>query len=120
MKPLTVFVTDGEQRPALAITRSLGRRGIAVVVGAEQPDSLASASKYCVRRVVYPSPTHHPDVFERWLFEFAKSERIDVIVPVTDITTHLVAKYAPALNQFTATAVPPFDAFECVTDKASL
>jgi predicted ATP-grasp superfamily ATP-dependent carboligase len=120
MKPLTAFVTDGDQRPALAITRSLGRRGMAVIVGAEQPDSLASASKYCVRRVSYPSPMHQPDAFERWIVEFAERERIDVIMPVTDVTTHLVAKHAQALNRFSATAVPPFDAFEFVTDKTSL
>jgi len=120
MKPLTVFVTDGEQRPALAITRSLGRRGIAVIVGAEEPESLASASKYCARRVTYPSPTHQPDAFERWLFEFAGRERLDVIMPVTDVTTHLVAKNAPALNRVSATAVPPFDAFDFVADKSAL
>ena len=120
MKPLTAFVTDGDQRPALAITRSLGRRGIAVIVGADQPDSLASASKYCVRHVRYPSPVHHPDGFEQFLTTFAERERIDIVMPVTDVTTHLVAKNAPALNRCTATAVPPFDAFESVTDKASL
>jgi predicted ATP-grasp superfamily ATP-dependent carboligase len=120
MRPLTAFVTDGDQRPALAIARSLGRRGIAVVVGAEQPDSLASASKYCVRHVTYPSPVHHPDAFERFLLGFVERERIDVVVPVTDVTTHLVAKNAAALSRYTATTVPPFDAFESVSDKASL
>ncbi len=64
MRPLTAFVTDGDQRPALAITRSLGRRGVAVVVGSERPHSLASASKYCARHVTYPSPIRHPGAFE--------------------------------------------------------
>ena len=40
MRPRTAFVTDGDQRPALALTRSLGRRGICVLVGAEQSDRL--------------------------------------------------------------------------------
>ena len=120
MRPLTALVTDGNQRPALAITRSLGRRGVSVVVGAEQADSLASASKYCARRVTYPSPEHDPDAFERFLLEFVERERIDVVMPVTDVTTHLVAGNARALSRFTATAVPPFDAFESVSDKASL
>jgi len=120
MRPLTALVTDGEQRPALAITRSLGRRGISVVVGAEQSDSLASVSKYCARRVIYPSPEHHPGAFERWLLEFVERERVDVVMPVTDVTTHLAANNARALSGLTATAVPRFDAFESVSDKASL
>ena len=120
LKPLTAFVTDGDQRPALAITRSLGRRGISVVVGAEQSASLASASRYCLRHVTYPSPVAHPDAFEQFLLEFVERESIDVVVPVTDVTTHLVANNASALSRVTATAVPPFEAFESVSDKASL
>ena len=29
---MTVFVTDGEHRPAFAIVRALGRRGVTVIV----------------------------------------------------------------------------------------
>ncbi len=120
MRAPTVFVTDGEQRPALAVTRSLGRRGLAVVVGAEQPHSLASASKYCVRHVTYPSPIHDPGAFEQFLAAFVERERIDVVMPVTDVTTHLVAKNLPALNAITATAVPSFAAFDFVSNKTAL
>jgi hypothetical protein len=34
---MKVLVTDGDQRPALAIVRALGRRGAPVVVGEEHP-----------------------------------------------------------------------------------
>ena len=120
MRPLKVFVTDGDQRPALAITRSLGRRGVSVVVGSDQSACLASASKYCARHITYPSPAEHPDAFERFLLELVEREPIDVVMPVTDVTTHLVARNASALNRSTATAVPPFSAFEFVADKALL
>ncbi|HJU44102.1 MAG TPA: ATP-grasp domain-containing protein [Vicinamibacterales bacterium] len=120
MRPLSVFVTDGEQRPALAIARSLGRRGVEVVVGAAQSHSLASASKYCIRHVRYPSPHHQPDAFDRFLLDFVGRERVDVVLPVTDVTTHLVAKKAAAINRFAATALPSFDAFDSVSDKATL
>ena len=120
MKPLTVFVTDGNERPALAMTRSLARHGIAVVVGAEHADSLASASKYCVRHVTYPSPTDHPDAFARFLLDFVERERVDVVMPVTDVTTHLVASHAAALNRFTATAVPAWETFDFAANKSLL
>jgi len=38
-----VLVTDGQERAALAVTRSLGQAGIPVVVGAETLKSLAGA-----------------------------------------------------------------------------
>jgi predicted ATP-grasp superfamily ATP-dependent carboligase len=121
MRPLTAFVTDGDQRPALAITRSLGRRGIAVVVGAEQSTSLASSSKYCARQITYPSPSDRPDAFDRFVFDLVERDRIDVIVPVGDITTHQIAKHRSALlGRHTATTAPPFDAFNLVANKWSL
>src|SRR4051794_17613943 len=107
-----VFVTDGNQRPALAITRSLGRRGISVVVGEEHPTSLAGSSRYCTGRVLYPSPYQDPEAFERFVAKLVVRERFDVVVPVTDVTTHAVAKNQAALRPHAALAVPPYDAFE--------
>jgi len=39
--PLTALVTDGDERPALAIVRSLARRGVTVIVGEQRATSLA-------------------------------------------------------------------------------
>ena len=118
---VTAFVTDGNQRPALAITRSLGRRGMTVVVGEEATgSSLASASRYCARRVVYPSPYSSPEQFSRFMLDFVKRERIDVLFPVTDVTTAAIAEHQSAFLRHTALAVPSFAAFDTVSDKWNL
>lgn len=117
---MKVFVTDGNERPALAITRSLGQRGISVLVGEEQPVSLASSSRYCARHVTYPSPYRCPDAFEQFLLDFVERERVDVLVPVTDVTTYSMSLTQGALRRHSALALPPFEAFECVTHKWSL
>lgn len=117
---MRVFVTDGEQRPALAITRSLGRRGISVLVGEDQRWSLASSSRYCTRHVTYPSPKEHARAFEEFLLDFAEREEIDMILPVADVTMHAVTRLQDTLGRRTALAVPTFDAFEHVTDKTTL
>jgi predicted ATP-grasp superfamily ATP-dependent carboligase len=118
--PLTVFVTDGDQRPALAIVRALGRRGLRVIVGDERANSLASLSKYCARHVRYPSPCEDPDGFVRFLRGFLAREPIDVLLPVTDVTMHLVCREQRWIGDYTSLAVPPFDGFNLVTDKARL
>jgi predicted ATP-grasp superfamily ATP-dependent carboligase len=115
----TVLVTDGDERPALAITRSLGRRGFRVLVGEERPVSLASASRYCAGHVTYPSPSRTPDLFRRFLRQLVARERVDVIAPVTDVTTYEVASSRGELTPGVSTA-PPLAAFELVTDKAAL
>src|SRR5688500_19759799 len=103
---MRAFVTDGDQRPALAITRSLGRRGISVVVGEEAEYSLASSSAYCNRHVRYPSPRLHPRAFEQFLLEFVPRNQIDVVVTVTDVTTHAIASVQGDLSGTGASAVP--------------
>jgi len=117
---MKAFVTDGDQRPALAITRSLGRRGISVMVGEARPVSLASSSKYCARHVTYPSPYETPEAFERFLAALVEREQVDVVIPVTDVTTHLVARSRLAFSDRSATTAPPFEAFDVVSDKWTL
>jgi predicted ATP-grasp superfamily ATP-dependent carboligase len=45
---------------------------------------------------------------------------VDVVLPVTDVTTHSVCALQDRLEAHTALAVPPFDAFELVTHKGRL
>jgi predicted ATP-grasp superfamily ATP-dependent carboligase len=117
---MNILVTDGQQRAALAITRSLGRRGIRVWVGEEESGSLAAASRYCAREVIYPSPYRDPLEFERFLLRFVERKPVDAVLVTSDVTTHIVSRNADLIRPHAAIAVPPFEAFECVTDKWSL
>src|SRR5262245_15227978 len=117
---VTAFVTDGTERPALAIVRALGRRGVTVIVGSEERVSLASTSRYCARRVRYPSPEHDRAGFARFLLDFIEREHVDVVLPVTDVTTHAVCTNQDQIREQAALAVPPLDAFERVSDKGML
>jgi predicted ATP-grasp superfamily ATP-dependent carboligase len=114
---MKVFVTDGDQRAALAIARALGRHGASVVVGEERPVSLTSASKYCERHVTYPSPYGQAKAFDAFLLDFVRRERPDVVMPVSDVTTHAVSMNQDSLKRYCGIAVPTFEAFDFVTDK---
>src|SRR3954469_1034811 len=118
--PLTVFVTDGNQRAALAAVRALGRRGHTTIVGDASPVTLASTSKYCARGITYPSPHEDRAAFERFMLDFVARERVDVVLPVTDVTTYSICAMQDQLERHTALAVPPFAAFDFVTDKGRL
>jgi predicted ATP-grasp superfamily ATP-dependent carboligase len=118
--PLTAFVTDGDERPALAVVRSLARQGVSVIVGAEHPTSLASQSRACARHVTYPSPYRHPEQFDRFLLDFVRRERVGVVMPVTEVTTYLVSRNRRVLLPHSAVAAPAFEAFDAVADKTLL
>ncbi len=116
---MKAFVTDGDQRPALAITRSLGRRGITVLVGEQQPVCLASRSRYCSGHVTYPSPYRDPDAFQRFVVELVQRESVDVVLPVTDVTTAAICLNQDVLRRHAGMVAPPFAAFDLVTDKSA-
>jgi predicted ATP-grasp superfamily ATP-dependent carboligase len=118
--PITAFVTDGNQRPALTIVRALAKRGVTVIVGDEQRASLAGSSRFCARRVTYPSPYSDRDGFDGFLASFLTRHQVDVLMPVTDVTTRAVCANQSFLKRHCMLAVPPLDAFEQVTDKARL
>jgi predicted ATP-grasp superfamily ATP-dependent carboligase len=117
---MTAFVTDGDERPALAVARSLSRQGVSVIVGAPGPTSLASRSRACARHVTYPSPYRYPEQFDRFLLDFVRRERVSVVVPVTDVTTYLVSRNRRVLLPHAAVAAPSFEAFDAVADKSLL
>jgi predicted ATP-grasp superfamily ATP-dependent carboligase len=113
-------VTDGNQRAALAIVRALGRRGVSVLVGESEPVSLASSSRYCTRHVTYPSPVGDRAAFDHFLMDFLARERVDVVLPATDVTTHAMCANQDAIRQLSSVALPPFQAFDFVSNKGAL
>ncbi len=50
MNKKRIVILDGEQKSALAVTRSLGKAGYKIYVGSPLSSSLAGASKYCIQR----------------------------------------------------------------------
>ena len=79
-----IVVTDGEQRSALALTRSLGQRGHRVVVCAARQPSLAGASRYAAQQVVVPSSLSDPSAFAGAVADLVKRESADVLIPVSE------------------------------------
>jgi predicted ATP-grasp superfamily ATP-dependent carboligase len=93
---------------------------MSVLVGEERPHSLAASSRYCAGEITYPSAYRRPDLFGRFLVELVTRERIDVVMPVTDVTTHAAARHRDSLCGASACAIPELEAFELAADKRRL
>lgn len=78
----TVLVTDGDERSALAVVRSLGRAGYRVVVAARTARSLAGSSRYCARAVAAPDPLSQPGPFADGIIAFASEETAQWVIPI--------------------------------------
>lgn len=114
-----VLVLDANERSALAIIRSLGRQGLAVVAGDRTAQALGAASRYATAAVSYPDPSTAPGAFREEIAKIAERMRIDLVVPATDLTTMLLATHPDRLRS-ARLAAPPADSYEALTDKARL
>ena len=89
---MRILVTDGDNRAALAITRSLGPHH-EIIVGAQNRRSLASVSRWCHDSFAYPDPVNDPQGFLDAIRDEVARRRIDVLLPVADITTIPIAEH---------------------------
>lgn len=81
-----VLVLDGERSSALAIVRSLGRKGLQVEVGSSKTDPMAALSRYCSHHLTYPDPLHDLSGFQKALLEQLEKRGYSLVIPVTDLT----------------------------------
>jgi predicted ATP-grasp superfamily ATP-dependent carboligase len=114
-----VLILDGQQRSALAAVRSLGRRGIPVVVADERVQTLAGNSRYCRETFVYPPPALQPEAFIETVRQESRRRRIRMLLPMAEVSTQLVLAHR---GQFGDLLVPfaRLDQFEALTNKWKL
>jgi len=86
MKP-SVLVLDGEQRAALAVVRSLGRKGVTVSVASSTRQSLAGGSRFAVREFLVPDPVDAPAAYAATIARLSVECDAQVIVPVSEPST---------------------------------
>jgi predicted ATP-grasp superfamily ATP-dependent carboligase len=114
-----VLITDGNTRGALAATRSLGRRGVHVVVAGDSKRTLAGTSQYCDETFVYPSPGEKPEAFISTIKSECIQRGISVIFPMTELSTSTVLRHRAQLDQFKL-PFAEFAAFDALSDKWKL
>ena len=117
---MKILVTDGNSRAALAIVRSLGKAGHRVVVGATTLRSLASSSKYCSARVCYPDPERYGESFINFISDYVAAEAVDVLLPVTDITTMTIGANRTRIPPTCIMPFPEIETIHRVADKADM
>ena len=114
-----VLVTDANQRSALAITRSLGARGVRVIAADSVPETLAGSSRFSADSAQYVDPYRDPEGFVADLRALVSEHDIGLIVPATEVTTYLVAANQSSLHP-AASATPPYALFDLLSDKYRL
>lgn len=96
-----VFITDGHWRKSLAAVRALGRHRIPVTVGESTWLATAAFSRYCSRRIVYPSPLSETEHFVDFLHDYLRRHPHRMLLTMEDATIGLVARHRRTLSVLT-------------------
>ncbi len=115
-----VLILDANQRSALAVTRSLGKRGVIVVTADETTSSLAGSSRFSRENQCYPSPVTSPDEFIATISELIKSEKIDLILPMTELTSNLLLHNQDILPNNVQLPFPDLATIDSLSNKCAL
>jgi len=113
-----VLVTDGDALHSLAITRSLGSKGMRVAVASHRRVfSLSFYSKFCRKRLVYPDPEKKKEEFVKFLLDELKRGGYDILLPVRSTVTPVVAEYKEKLSRYTNFVIPSKESMEAANNK---
>ncbi len=117
---MDVLVTDGHWRKTLALVRSLGRKGVRVTVGERTFLNTSFFSKYCSRRLVYPSPRRSPHQFIEFITKEIEKNRYECLYPMEEETLLLLAQHQSEISKHTYLLIPDVQKIEFVRDKGNL
>lgn len=115
-----ILILDAMWNKTLAAVRSLGRRGFYLTVGEKTRFATALFSKYCSRRVIYPSPASKPDEFLDWLLKEVKSNSYDMLLPTEFETLKIILKNKKEIEPYTRIPFANYNLISKVNDKAWL
>jgi len=102
----------------LALTRSLGRRGVRVVRVHPGKHELSLSSRYCWRAEDAPNVHESEEALQGFLLQLAQKypgER--VLLPASDDTAHFLGRHREALSGAYRVVAPSCETVETITDK---
>lgn len=115
-----ILIFDAMWNKTLAAVRSLGKRGFHLIVGEKTRFATALFSRYCSRRVVYPSPLSIPDKFLDWLLQEVKANNYDMLLPTELETQQLILKNREEFEKYTRVPFADYELISNVQNKAWL
>lgn len=113
-----ILITNGDSLRTVSFLRALaGASDIEVHVSAESRFAAAFFSRYCHNRFINVSPKQDPELFLRQLREYARKNRIDMLIPANETELQLILERR---SEFEPEVELPFvrtELFKSVYDK---
>lgn len=91
-----------------------------MIVGAKVQPSLAQASRYCTESFTYPDPVRNSVGFVETLLQTIRERSVDVVLPVTEITTALVVQNRAEVERNSLVPFPTAAIFNRAANKVEV
>lgn len=114
---LRVLLLDGFCRQNAILLKELHDLGCIITTLCDSKLDVGYASRYPKHRIIDTRFKNDIKYYENLITELAKSGEYDVIFPVVEESTEIIAKNHDAYSQYTHLIAPPLDAFEKARDK---
>lgn len=118
---MNVLVTDGETRAALAVARSLGRKGHSVIIASSSDESIAASSKFCRHAIRTANPMF--SIAQDYISDILNiicAKKIDFVIPITEQSISLINEQIKKIPEKVIVGCAPTIAMEAASNKYSI
>jgi len=117
-KEMRALVDNADGGVALAVIRSLGRKGVDITAASGIPSALSFRSKYCKRKVLYTSPEKDENKFLHEMLEIVKRENYDVLFTMGGYEMEIISRYREKFTPFVKIPLADHETLEKASDKS--
>ena len=103
------MVPSGSPNSAVAVHRSLGKRGIHTIGVSEREGAPSFTSRYCGESVVVPDPGTDLAGYKQGLLALAQRRGVRTVVPLREEDAFVLAKYRSAFERTSTVFGPSLD-----------
>jgi predicted ATP-grasp superfamily ATP-dependent carboligase len=106
-----ILVLEVHAKAALPVLESCKAMGLHVIAGSWKKHCCGIYSRAVSDKIIYPRPDVKPDQCIRFLLDYLQDNNVQMIFPVGDIMTDLIAKHQDRFREATNVLLPPYDIF---------
>lgn len=115
-----ILLLDGQTIQSLSIAKALKKNNYLVVLFCDTKLSYGFRTKYADQKIICPSLINHYADFKFFLIDFLKCNKIDVIIPMNDLSASFVSQNKKELLELTNFIIPDLNIFNLGYNKNEL
>ena len=113
-----IIIVDGYARQTLPMAKAFKKLGCSVTILCFSKLDVGYATKYADKKVLLNIDKENYDEQLKFLKELLKSEKFDLVVPMTDYSATYLSKNKKELSELASIAVNDWDVFKLAIDKS--